>query len=286
VCVCVQLLLLFLSVHSVVMLSSGARFPAPVLQTLQALQSAKVKLFTSGLLRKRSRPPAQSVHRDKGVSGRAGRRKEGRGAGNVDARGEEGEGVYAVQLEESSRLVGGREGGGKGEGGIIDGEQQGQGQMAMDVRSGAGCGVVAGGDGLRMDWVPSLSFVVEAPMSLRLRAGGAGGGADPSLIGRFERGLDAQVCFLLNPLSKRTAWLGSRQLHFPSLHLFNPYPQTRNSCPLLLSPPETANPNPQILSHKVWPAKTREISPCPSTFDLSHPFHLSPERCWRASLRT
>ena len=45
-----QLLILFLSVHSVVLFFAGARFPAPILQTLRSLQSAKAHLIETGAL--------------------------------------------------------------------------------------------------------------------------------------------------------------------------------------------------------------------------------------------
>ena len=68
-----HLLLLFLSSHTVMMLISGARFPPSLLQTLRALQSAKVALFDANVLSSHgSSRPGAGARRKGNVRGGAG----------------------------------------------------------------------------------------------------------------------------------------------------------------------------------------------------------------------
>jgi hypothetical protein len=78
---------------------------------------------------------------------------------------------------------------GETRGGVIGGVGElGVEVVELQVRGGreGGGGGGEGGEGTVMKWVPSLSFVVQAPVAFR-RGGGA------AAIGRFEKSLDAQV---------------------------------------------------------------------------------------------
>jgi hypothetical protein len=66
-----QLLVIFVSVHTVLLLCSGSRFPVTVLQTLRSLQSAKKALFDAGVFTK------GSVGGTAGGCGGGGRKLEG-----------------------------------------------------------------------------------------------------------------------------------------------------------------------------------------------------------------
>jgi hypothetical protein len=109
----------------------------------------------TGAIRSGGPPRPQPKTRPGGVGGVRKVETQGGVIGGVE---EEGGEVVELQVRGGGEGGGGEKKGGGGEG---------------------GCGTV-------MKWVPSLSFVVEAPVALR-RGGGAGA------IGRFEKSLDAQV---------------------------------------------------------------------------------------------
>ena len=134
-----QLLQVFLSAHTVLMLSSGARFPAPLLKTLRALQSAKVALFDANVL-------------NVGMSGR------GQSAGGGGRK-------------RGAHVRGGA--GLPGKGGNTD-------EVPNDAQNTCGKKVE---DAQRVEWIPSLAFVLEPPAALA--------GAEKKA--RFEKSMDAQI---------------------------------------------------------------------------------------------
>jgi len=159
-----QLLLIFLSAHTVLMFFAGARFPPPVLMTLRALQSAKEKLFEAGVLQG-------------AAAGAASARLQQRPRGSVrkgDARAAVSEGTEKV--------------GDAMEGDHSQFENAPGGASTRDRAQGAN-EVKGGGQeaAVMVEGVPSLAFVVETPVAL-LRGSGGGGG-----VAKFERALDAQV---------------------------------------------------------------------------------------------